>query len=258
MLPTCEFLRCEISDNVALVTVDRPPVNAYNLQLYTETRDLFTSLGAEPGVHCVVFTGGGSKAFVAGNDIHDFLTMTYENSLARMGLVRQAFEAIYDCSVPVIGAINGYALGTGLALAACCDFLVASDSAQFALPEINVGVLGGFRHLMRLVPQGWARLMHLTGRRLSAEEMRALGAVVQVAPAGQEVAAALAIAREIAAKSPLFIKLCKRNMDAVEWMDLKDGYKLEQSGTSALATTEDSKEAQRAFFERRPPVYKGR
>ena len=171
---------------------------------------------------------------------------------------REAFNAIYECPIPVIGAINGMALGAGVALAASCDYLIASEAAAFALPEIDVGALGGARHLGRLFPQGFTRMMHYTAKRVSAEEAYRLGVVVRVVPPGELMAAALEEAATISAKMSLGIRLAKEGLNMIEWMDLKTGYRFEQTRTTVLRKTEDAQEARQAFLEKRPPVFTGR
>src|SRR5699024_8330876 len=117
-----------------------------------------------------------------GNDLEEFLTMTPENSRPRMRTVREAFAAIYDAALPVIAAVQGVAVGTGVALAAACDIVIAAEGARFGLPEINVGAMGGAKHLSRMVPQGVVRRMHLTGENAPAEELVPYGGIARVVP----------------------------------------------------------------------------
>jgi enoyl-CoA hydratase/carnithine racemase len=162
-----------------------------------------------------------------------------------------------ECKKPVIGAINGAALGAGLAIAASCDILVASESASLGLPEIDVGLLGGGRHTMRLFGCSRTRRMMFTGYRVPADECYRLGVVESVVPPDQLMEAAMVLAREIAAKSPIAIQLAKTSLNAIEEMSLRDGYRFEQNMTVELGKSEDSKEAMRAFSEKRPPVFTG-
>src|SRR5262249_29693360 len=153
-----------------------------------------------PAVKVVVLTGEG-RHFCAGNDLNEFAMLTPDNSDARMLEVRSAFFAVQDCPVPVIGAVHGAALGTGLALSASCDFVIASDDARFGTPEVAVGIMGGARHLARLVPQPWVRLMYFTADPLSADEMAKLGGVVAVVPRAELLATARTYADRIARNS---------------------------------------------------------
>src|SRR6185295_12478808 len=167
---------------------------------------------------------GDGKHFCAGNDLEDFATMDRDNVRERMFHVREAFFAIQECAVPVVGAVTGAALGTGLVLAASCDFVVAAADASFGLPELSVGVHGGARHLGRLVGQPHVRWMYFTGQRLSAAEMHALGAVVRVLPRDELLAAALDEARRIAAYSPTAVRMGKQGLGDIEFVDVRRGY----------------------------------
>jgi enoyl-CoA hydratase len=256
---TYEYIRAEVEDHVAMVTFDRPPVNALNRQAYDEITAFFRTLGDDREVRVAVLTGGGARAFCAGADLGPAQARSDEPPPLDSGLpVRDAFWAIYDCAVPVIGAINGAALGAGLAIAAVCDILIASERAVFGLPEINVGLLGGGRHLQRLVGPYRMRRMMFTGLRASAEEMYRFGCVEQVVPHDQLIPAARTLAAEIATKSPVAVRLAKESLNRAEFMDLKEGYRTEQDYTARLRNFEDSREARQAFLEKRPPVFKGR
>ena len=253
---TCKFLRSELDANgVALVMLDRPPVNAFDGEMYIEIADLFRNpdvLGDD--LRAIVLTGAG-KHFCAGNDLDEFATMTPENGTERMRRVREAFFAIQDCPVPVIGAVHGAALGTGLALAASCDFVVASDDARFGLPELSVGVMGGARHLARMAPQPLVRRMFFTGEYLPARDFEHSGGAVIVVPRDQLLERARAYALRIASFSPTAVRIGKDILNRIEDMDLKTGYEFEQGFTVKLSGHPDSKEALRAIVERRPAHY---
>jgi enoyl-CoA hydratase len=241
---------------VAVVTLDRPPVNAVSQAMYAEIRDLFGRFDEVlPGVKAVVLTGAG-RHFCAGNDLDEFLTLDEINAAGRMRLVRDAFAAIYDCPVPVIGAVRGAALGTGLAIAACCDVVVAGRSARFGTPEVGVGVMGGARHLARLVPQPFVRLMYFTADPVPAADLAGFGSVVQVVDDDQVVAAALALATRMTRHSRTALRHAKESLNAIEFMDLKSGYEFEQRMTGRLVAQADAREAVTALRERRPPAYR--
>jgi enoyl-CoA hydratase len=242
-------------DGVATVTMHRPPVNAVDLVMYRELRELFVDIDQiGPGVRAVVLTGAGTH-FCAGNDLDDFATMDAENVRERMFHVREAFFAIQECAVPVVGAVAGAALGTGMAIAASCDFVVAADTASFGLPELSVGVHGGARHLGRLVSQPIVRWMFFTGQRLSGEEMRALGAVVAVVPRDELLANAQAEARRIAAFSPTAVRMGKRGLNDIEFLDIRRGYEHEQGLTARMMDYPDSKIALHASRTGDTPVF---
>jgi enoyl-CoA hydratase/carnithine racemase len=162
-----------------------------------------------------------------------------------------------ECRKPIIGAINGPALGAGLAIAASCDILVASENASLGLPEINVGLLGGGRHAMRLFGHSKTRSMMLTGQRIVGPELYRLGIVEACVSADALMEAATEIAKEIASKSPPAIVLAKHALNTIEEMSLRDGYRFEQNMTVEVGKTEDATEATEAFLEKREPVFKG-
>jgi enoyl-CoA hydratase len=248
-------LQIDLHDGVATVMMNRPPVNAVDLVLYRQMRDLFVDIDQiGPGVRAVVLTGNG-KHFCAGNDLDDFATMDRDNVRERMFHVREAFFAIQDCAVPVVGAVAGAALGTGLVLAASCDFVVAADDSSFGLPELSVGVHGGARHLGRMVGQPLVRWMFFTGQRLSGTEMHALGAVIAVVPRAEVLGRAQTEARRIAAYSPTAVRMGKRGLNDIEFRDIRSGYELEQSLTARMMDSPDSKIALQASRAGEHPVY---
>lgn len=253
-----EYLRWETNGPVATVWLARPPVNAVNQEMYREIRRLFEDIDqVGPDVRGVVLAGDG-KHFCAGNDLNEFKSLSPENAPERMLEVRQAFFAIQDCPVPVIGAVHGIAVGTGLAIAASCDFVVAAEGAMLGVTEIRVGVMGAAKHLSRLVPQPQMRWMFLSGQPVPAEDLLGLGAVVAVVPVEDLLAEARRHASVIAEHSPVAIRFAKRSLNQIEFMDLKSGYEFEQSLSGELSAFDDSKEALRAFFERRAANYTGR
>ncbi|CAG9269181.1 enoyl-CoA hydratase-related protein [Paraburkholderia unamae] len=251
-------LKLEKRDGVAIVTIDRPPVNALTIALYGEIADLFEQLGKELDVHCVVFTGAGERAFCAGLDLNEFLAATPEQDPERAAIVRRTFSAVYRCAIPVIAAINGPALGAGSVLATVCDIRIAANHARFGTPEINVGRCGGAAHHGRLIPQGALRRMYFTGEPISAQEALRLGLVDQVVAPGELMPTALELAAKIAAKSPLGLRYAKEALNDIESMALEAAYQHEQSFSTKLMYTEDAREATRASVEKRAPVFKGR
>ena len=164
--------------------------------------------------------------------------------------------AITDCAVPVIAAVNGPAIGAGLAFAACCDMIVASDNATFGVTEINVGLLGASAHVSTLVGRHKAREMFFTGELVPAEELRQLGAVRSVVPREDLLATARELATTLAAKSPLALRMAKASMNHVDGLPLKEAYRIEQTYTDRLVRFGDSAEARAAFFENRDPEWK--
>lgn len=240
---------------VEIVTIDRPPVNAISEAMYDEIASIFQSVTDNAETRCFILTGAGSRAFIAGADVREFLDLRPDNGPSYMKIRRRSFESLRDCPVPVVGAINGPALGAGLAFAAACDILVASDNATFGIPEINVGVLGGAKHLSRLVPAQMVRQMALTGRRLTAPQMQGFGGVSAVVPLEELRSTAITLAAEIAAKSPYAARLAKEALNLIETMGLEQGYQVEQLHSIILSALGDSKKAAEAFLNGTEPEF---
>ena len=171
---------------------------------------------------------------------------------------RECFHAIRECAKPVIAAINGNALGSGLAMVASADILIASDKGTIGAPEVDVGLLGGGRHAMRLFSHSRLRRMMLTGYRVPGPELYRLGVVEACTTPEGLMPAAMELAQTIASKSPVSTRMIKHTLNVIEDMSLRDGYRYEQDQTAAIAKTDDAKEAQLAFKEKRKPVFKGR
>lgn len=253
-----QFLEWKSDDTIGTVWLNRAPVNAVTADMYAEIQWFFTHVEDYlPGVRAIILTGAG-KHFCGGNDLREFQTMTPENAGERMLQVRESFWSIYDCPVPAIAAVHGVAMGTGLALAASCDLVVADTSAMFSLPEVNVGVMGGAKHASRLVPQQLVRYLHLTGEALPAEVLAEHGGILKVVEPDQLLDAARDIAAKIVRHSPVTLRFAKRSLNEIEYRDLKGGYEFEQGLSGELSAYSDAKESVAAFFERRPPVYTGK
>ena len=223
--------------------------------------EVFNSFADNREVRVAIFTAAGEKAFIAGVDLNTLgKSETDEPALSSVtdsGLIsRNAMWSITDCAVPVIGAINGPAIGAGLAFAACCDIIVASENAKFGATEINVGLLGASAHVSLLVGRHKAREMFFTGEFVSAAELQRIGAVREVVPRSELMSAARKLATTLAAKSPLALRLAKASMNHVENLPLKEAYRIEQTYTHRLLAFEDSQEARAAFLEKREPNWK--
>jgi len=256
-------LRVDVADHVATVTLDRPPVNAVDNTTYAAIESTFASLRDDKDIRVAIFTAAGDRAFCAGVDLKTYGTTSTSDLPAKYAIdparaARDAMWAITDCAVPVIGAINGPALGAGLALAACCDILLASENATFGTTEINVGLLGASAHLSLLVGRHKAREMFFTGEQVPAAELHRVGAVRAVVPLPKLLDVARDLAATLAAKSPIALRLAKESMNRVEFMPLKDAYRTEQDYTARLRGYEDADEARRAFLEKRAPEWKWR
>lgn len=247
-----------LSNGIAIVTLNRPPVHALTTELYERLAGIFEGLGRGDEVNCVVFTATGTRAFCAGKDLHEFLATTVEEDPARAAVARRTFSAILDCAVPVIAAVNGPALGAGAVLAAMCDIRIAAENATFGLPEINVGRCGGGAPLGRVLPQGVVRRMFFTGEPISAAEAHRLGFVQTITAPDDLMSKTLSVAAVIAAKAPLGLRYGKAALNEIEGLPVKDGYAIEQRYSTTLMATEDAREATRAVLEKRSPVFQGR
>lgn len=254
---TLRVSRAESDRRIAIVTLDRPPVNAIDTATYRALAEVFSGIADDPELRCVVLTGAGARAFCAGSDVREFKKLTPENSTRRARTIRAAFDAIWKCPLPVIGAVNGPALGAGLGICSYCDVLIASETATFGLPEIKVGVLGGTKQLSRLVPPKKLRWMALTGETVSAQELKSFGGVEAVVAADRLIATALAYAAKIAERSPTAVRLQKEALNLTEYMALAEGYQVEQAFTGLLSGSSESKEAASSYLEKRDPSYRG-
>lgn len=252
-------LRVAIEDHIATFTLDSPPVNALTRVLNDELTLALDRVSEMDEVRVVVLTGAG-KVFCAGADLKGRAEMIKGpgDLLAHSRRTRECFHAIRECAKPVIAAINGAALGSGLAMVASADILIASETASLGLPEVDVGLLGGCRHAMRLFSHSRLRRMMLTGYRVPATELHRLGIVEACTPPGELMTAALEMAASIASKSPVSTRMGKHTLNVIEDMSLRDGYRYEQDMTAVIARTDDAKEAQLAFREKRAAVFKGR
>lgn len=257
-----QYVHTEIRDRVAVVTLDRAPVNALDSVAIRELTATFNALARSTEASVIVFTAPGERLFCAGIDLNDSTRRHARNLvegdstvdlLDPGAVVRECFWSILDCPLPVIAAVNGKAIGAGLVLVACCDLIIASQSASFSVPEIKAGVLGGARHLQRLVGPFKTRKMFFTGEAVSAHEFYRLGAVEAVVEPAQLMASALELATDIARNSPIGLRLAKESLTRVEDLSLKEGYRIEQDYTGRVTRYNDSVEARRAYVEKRDP-----
>ncbi|PZU03091.1 MAG: crotonase [Gordonia sp. (in: high G+C Gram-positive bacteria)] len=232
----------EPEPGIALVELARGKVNAIDTQMYDEIARVFDMLSDNQDIRAIVLTGRG-RIFCAGNDLGNFRAMDSVSGDVEMRSVRRALFGLYDCALPVVAAINGPALGSGLALASLSDIVVASDRATFGLPEMGVGVLGGGRFTARMLPQQAMRRMFFTAEPVDAETLRGWGAPLDVVPHDELLEVAMSRARVIAAKSRYALTLAKQSLNGCEDVDLKRGYELEQTFTVRLSEHPDSKKA---------------
>jgi enoyl-CoA hydratase/carnithine racemase len=244
--------------HVAILTMNNPPVNALSRTLNDELTQALDQISEMDEIRAVVLTAKG-KVFCAGADLKG----RAENIKGPGDLVahsrrtRECFHAIRECSKPVIAAINGAALGSGMAMIASADILLACEKATVGLPEVDVGLLGGCKHAERLFSHSRLRRMALTGYRVDANELYRLGVIEFCVPEEELMVKALELANAIASKSPVSTKMIKHTLNVIEDLSLRDGYRYEQDMTAIIAKTDDAKEAQAAFKEKRPAVFVG-
>lgn len=251
-------INLEVSDYIAVVRLDKPPVNALDRATRRRLIEIFDEVSERSDVRVAILTGTG-KFFCSGADLKDRPNAEKAGDfLDHNRWTRETGNAIRECAKPVIAAVNGPALGAGFGLMASCDIFLASEDATFAMPEINVGLAGGVSMLRTMVGRSFTRRMFFTGMKVPAAELYRRGVIDEVVPAEQLMPLALEIAQEIASKAPLAIAYAKQAANMMDLMPQRDGYRFEQNFTMALARTEDAQEARTAFLEKRKPVYKGR
>ena len=249
----------ELQAPIAVVRLNRPEVlNALSFSVMESLVDALEGLDQDGSVRCIVLTGS-EKAFAARADIGELEGATVVDMLLDRQMVR--WDRLRRISKPMVAAVSGFALGGGCELAMACDLIVASESAVFGQPEIGIGVMpgaGGTQRLTRAVGMKLAMEMVLTGRRLTAEEARAAGLVNRVVPVESCLEEAKKLAREIAAKPPVAVRLAKEAVGKALDLSLENALAYERHLFYLLFGTQDQKEGMKAFREKRRPDFKGR
>jgi len=245
-----------ISDHVAVVTLNHPKVNAQTTEMIEALTAAFDNFNDSKDVRAVVLTGAG-KVFSAGADLKNRIKTGTEpgRRWAHLRRVREAFYSVMECQKPVIAAVNGPALGAGMVLASSCDIMIASEAANFGLPEIDVGLMGGARHAMEIFGRSLTRRMIFTGYRVPALELYRLGIIEACTSPEDLMPTAMEMAYEIAKKSGYAIRMAKRTVGTIDNLSVRDGYRFEQNMTAEVAFHKDSKESMAAFVEKRAANY---
>jgi len=256
------FVSTERRAAVALVTIDNPPMNALSAALLDELDAEIDALDADAGVRAIVLRGGGDRAFVAGADIKEFpaLRETASEGGSARGIQRLGHR-MDAADTPFVAAIHGYCLGGGLELAMCCDVRVCADNATLGQPEIQLGLIpggGGTQRLPRLVGQGRAMFLNLTGDFIDAETAYAWGLVERVVSAAELEDAAVAIANRIASRSPHAVAVLRELARTTRDLPLEEGLRREADGFVRCLRSADGAEGVAAFIEKRPPAFSGR
>lgn len=250
----------ERQENIGIITINRPEVrNALDKQTWADLCDAFVELEADANIAVIIVTGAGDKAFVAGADLNALKARTGVETLS--GETPAIVSRIEQVTKPTIAAINGFVFGGGLELAMVCDIRICSRQAKLGQTEINVGILpgaGGTQRLTRLVGLAKAKELIFTGKIIDAEQAEKIGLVNQVVEHDQLMDATLDMARNIATKSPLTLKIAKLAVNQGLNADLATGLVLERLGQSFIFASEDRMEGINAFLEKRQPNFKGR
>ena len=245
---------------IATVQINRPDVlNALNEEVLDELVKELSALDDDDAIRCIVLTGN-ERAFAAGADIKENFVTAAPVSMLKQDLTTR-WEAIRRIKTPIIAAVSGYALGGGCELAMICDIIVASETAQFGQPEINLGIIpgaGGTQRLTRTVGKYRANEIILTGRRIKADEAKAIGLAAQIYPAASWLDDAKALARTIAEKPPVAARLATEAVDLAWNSTLDAGLEFERKAFYLLFATEDKKEGVDAFVNKRKATFKGK
>src|SRR3989475_9375669 len=258
-MPNYQYILVDRDERVGIVTLNRPKeLNALNFHLVGELADALEAFDNDEEIRCIVITGAGDRAFAAGADIKEM------SGKSPIDMMRGGFESwnrIRRIQTPMIAAVGGYALGGGCELAMHCDMIVASENARFGQPEIKIGVIpgaGGTQRLARTFGKFRTMEMVLTGEPFTAQEMAAHGLVNRVVPKGEHLNEAIKLAKVVAQRSPLAVRLAKEAVLAAFETSLEEGLELERKNFFLLFATEDMREGMRAFLEKRQAEFKGR
>ncbi|MFJ7825366.1 enoyl-CoA hydratase/isomerase family protein [Psychrobacillus sp. NPDC096623] len=254
------MINMQVIESICILTIDKAPMNTLDKLTITQLEDAISKITEDSSVRTVVITGAGEKAFVAGAEISEFLEC---DALSGEELVRkgqQVFKTLESLPIPVIAAINGYALGAGLELALACDIRIIEEQAQVGLPETGLGLIpgyGGTQRLARLVGIGHAKELIFSGRYIKADEALKLGVVEKVVATGTSMESALAMAEIFKRKAPLAIGAAKKAIQEGIDLPLKEAIEIEISYCGKLFGSEDLQEGAKAFFDRREANFIG-
>ncbi len=252
----------EKKENIGLLKINRPErLNAINQELISELKQFFRELENDEEVRVLIISGEGDKAFVAGADINELAQRDVLLGRKVTKERQELFSTIENLHIPVIAAVNGYALGAGLELALSCTLRLASDRAQFGAPEVKLGIIpgdGGTQRLPRLIGVGHAMELILTGDFIDAQEAYRIGLVNRVFPHQELLKEALRLAQKIASRPPLAVRYAKEAVNMSLEGKTDSGFALESYLHALCCNTEDKKEGVSAFLEKREPKFRGK
>jgi len=257
-----ELVLIKKEGDIAILTINRPKAyNSLNTELVGALGKAVREIAADDAIRCVIVTGSGEKAFVAGADIKEMVEMNPQQARAFMKKGHKVMNKIQYLEKPVIAAINGFCLGGGLELAMSCDVRYASDNAKMGLPEVGLGIhpgFGGTQRLARLIGQGKASELLYSADQIDANEALRIGLVQKVVPLPKLMEEAMALATRIASKGPIAVKLAKASLNAGLASDFKTGLNYEVEAVTQTFATEDLREGMKAFIEKRKPEFKNK
>jgi 2-oxoglutaroyl-CoA hydrolase len=253
-----EFLRVERSGPAATIWIDRQPkMNTMTVAMRNEFPGIFADLDGDENVRVIVIRGAGGKAFSAGGDVAEFLTL----APAQLEQWGDTLTSAERCRKPVVAAIDGYTMGAGLELALACDFRIATRRSEFSFPEVRLGMIpgsGGTQRALRLIGMTRGKLFMMTGQRIGAERAEAWGLITQAVPDDGLDAAVAALVKELADRAPLALRTLKTVLNRGAEAPLETALELERKSYAWLRSTHDYEEGVKSFLEKRAPKFQGR
>lgn len=258
-------LTFEIKDRFGLITINRPTkMNALNSEVLGELKELLIDIKSDSGFNVlgIILTGAGEKAFIAGADIAELSEMTPSEAYTLGQLGQQVTTLFETLQVPVIAAVNGFALGGGCEMAMSCDFIYATNCSVFGQPEVKLGLIPGFggtQRLAKLVGRNNAKELIFSGRNVNAEEALRMGLIVRIFPSKEVMMdEAMKTLRAISMNSPHAVAVVKKVMNEGIDLTIAEGLQLEKRQFSGIFSSEDMREGTHAFVEKRAPNFKGK
>jgi enoyl-CoA hydratase/carnithine racemase len=259
--PAVSLVEVAVADRLATVTLNRPEaLNAISTELALALAGAVEPLATDPGVRAVVLTGAGERAFCVGADLKQRAGLDDHGWFVQREAFRRGFAAVRRCPLPTVAAVAGFALGGGTELALACDLVVAATDATFGLPEVRLGLVpagGGTQLLVRRVGRSVAKDLVLTGRRVGAAEAGRLGLADRVVPTGQALAAATALAAEIAANAPTAVRMAKWALEVGADLSQEAAMEVEDQAWRRAVLSDDRREGIAAWVEKRDPQWPG-